>query len=98
MAVWNTSQIPEIIVREARKTKYPGKNSNLLAELVTSISEPFLHGVSKVQKLISASLNPMDSFLLARGLRTLDVRMQMNRENVMYVAHMLEESPIVAEV
>ena len=61
-------------------------------------SDPFLHGVSKVQKLIAAPLNPMDSFLLARGLRTLDVRMQMNGENVMYVACMLEDNPMVAEV
>ena len=96
--VWNKSQRPEIIGREARNNKYLGVNSNIMVGSFTSRSEPFLHGVSKVQKLISASLNPMDSFLLARGLRTLDVRMQMNRENVMYVAHMLEESPIVAEV
>ena len=40
----------------------------------------------------------MDSFLLARGLRTLDVRMQRHGENVMAVARMLEDNTMVAEV
>ena len=96
--VWNTSQRPEIIGREARKTKYLGGHSDIMAGPVTSISEPFLHGVSKIQKLIAAPLNPMDSFLLARGLRTLDVRMQRHGENEVAVARMMEDHPMVAEV
>ena len=76
--VWNTYQRPEIIGRDARKTKYLGGHSDIMAGSVTSRSEPFLHGVSKLQKLIAAPLNPMDSFLLAKGLRTLDYRMQMH--------------------
>ena len=71
--LWNTYQRTEIIGREARKTKYLGGHSDILSVLVTSISDPFLHGVSKVQKIIAAPLNPMISFLLAKGLRTLDV-------------------------
>ena len=94
--VWNTSQRPKIIGREARKTKYLGGHSDILAGLVTSISEPFLHRVSKVQKLIAAPLNPMDSFLLARGLCTLNVQMQRRRENVMDMALMLDYNTMVA--
>ena len=74
--VWNTSHRPEIIGREARKTKYLGWNSDIISGSVTSRSETYLTGVSKVQKLIAALLNTMDSFLLARGLCTFDVRMQ----------------------
>ena len=74
--VWNISQRSEIIGREARKTKYLGGNSDIIDGLVSSRLEPFLHGVSKVQKLIAARLNLMDYFLLAGGLRTLDVQMQ----------------------
>ena len=96
--VWNTPQRPEIIGREARNNKYLGGNSNIMVGSFTSRSEPFLHGVSKVQKLISASLNPMDSFLLARGLRTLNVRMQRHGENAMAVVRMLEDHPMVVEV
>ena len=96
--VWNTSQRAEIIGRGARKTKYLGGNSDILAGSVTSRSEPFLHGVSKVQKLIAAPLNPMDYFLLARVLRTLNVRMQRHGENAMDVTRMLEDQPTVSEV
>ena len=96
--VWNTSQRHEIIGRESRNTKYLGRNSDILAGSVTSRSEPFLHGVSKVQKLISAPLNTMDYFLLDRGLHTLDMRMQKHGENAMAVARMLEDHPMVAEV
>ena len=96
--VWNTSQRPEIIGRDTIKTKYLGGNSNILAGSFTLVSEPFLHGVSKVQKLIAAPLNPMDSLLLARGLCTLDVRMQRHGENAMAVARMLEDHPVVVGV
>ena len=54
--------------------------------------------VTKVHNLIAAPLNPMDSFLLARGLHTLDVQMQRNGENAMAMARMLEDHPMVAEV
>ena len=90
--------IPGVDVSIHSATKYLGGHSDILAGSVTSRSEPFLHGVSKVQKLIAAPLNPMDSFLLARGLRTLDVRMQRHGENAMAVARMLDDHPMVAEV
>ena len=90
--------IPGIDVSIHSATKYLGGHSDILAGSVTSRSEPFLHGAAKVQKLIAAPLNPMDSFLLARGLRTLDVRMLRHGENAMKVATMLEEHPMVAEV
>jgi cystathionine beta-lyase/cystathionine gamma-synthase len=67
-------------------TKYLGGHSDILAGSVTSRSEPFLHGCAKVQKIITVPLNPMDSFLLARGIRTLDVRMQRHGENAIKVS------------
>merc|ERR1711865_1223090 len=79
-------------------TKYLGGHSDLLAGSVTSRGEPFLHGCAKVQKLITVPLNPMDSFLLARGLRTLDVRMQRHGESAIKIARFLEQHPIVESV
>jgi len=90
--------IPGVDVAIQSATKYLGGHSDILAGSVTSRSEPFLHACSKVQKLITVPLNPMDSFLLARGLRTLDVRMQRHGENAIKVARMLEEHPMVATV
>merc|ERR1712161_141494 len=79
-------------------TKYLGGHSDLLAGSVTSRGEPFLHGCAKVQKLITVPLNPMDSFLLARGLRTLDVRMQRHGESALKIARFLEQHPNVESV
>merc|ERR1712176_692965 len=90
--------IPGMDVSVHSATKYLGGHSDILAGSVTSRSEPFLHGCAKVQKLITVPLNPMDSFLLARGVRTLDVRMQRHGENAMKVAQMLEEHPMVDKV
>jgi methionine-gamma-lyase len=87
--------IPGLDVSIHSATKFLSGHSDVLAGAVTSRSEPFLHGIAKVQKLISAPLNPMDSFLLARGLRTLDVRMQRHGENAIKVARMLDEHPLV---
>lgn len=88
--------IPGIDVSLHSATKYLGGHSDILAGSVTSRSEPFLHACSKVQKLVTVPLNPMDSFLLARGMRTLDVRMQRHGENAIQVARMLDEHPMVA--
>ncbi|EED87432.1 predicted protein [Thalassiosira pseudonana CCMP1335] len=76
-------------------TKYLGGHSDILAGSVSSNSPEFLHGLAKVQKLITAPLNPMDSYLLMRGIRTLDVRMQRHGENALQVAKMLEDHPLV---
>lgn len=90
--------VPGLDVSIHSATKFLSGHSDVLAGAVTSRSEPFLHGIAKVQKLIAAPLNPMDSFLLARGLRTLDVRMQRHGENAIKVAQMLEEHPLVQSV
>lgn len=90
--------IPGMDVSIHSATKYLGGHSDILAGSATSRSEPFLHGCAKVQKLITVPLNPMDSFLLARGIRTLDVRMQRHGQNALKVAKMLEEHPMVAAV
>lgn len=76
-------------------TKYLGGHSDILAGSVSSNSSEFCHGLAKVQKLITAPLNPMDSYLLMRGIRTLDVRMQRHGENALQVAQMLEDHPLV---
>jgi len=89
--------IPGVDVSIHSATKYLGGHSDILAGSVTSRSEPFLHGCSKVQKIVTVPLNPMDSFLLARGMKTLDVRMQRHGENAIKVAQMLNEHPMVAE-
>jgi len=78
-------------------TKYIGGHSDILAGAVTSSSAELTHEIAKVQKLIGAPLAPLESFLLARGLRTLHVRMDRHGHNAMQVAKLLESHPMVAE-
>jgi methionine-gamma-lyase len=90
-----TLNVPGIDVSIHSCTKYLGGHSDILAGSVSSNSPEFCHGLAKVQKLITAPLNPMDSYLLMRGIRTLDVRMQRHGENALKVAQMLEDHPLV---
>jgi hypothetical protein len=42
-----------------------------------------MHQLAKVQKLFGNPLAPLECFLLARGMRTLHVRMERHGENAM---------------
>lgn len=55
----------------------------------------YMHELAKAQKLFGAPLAPLESFLLARGLRTLHIRMERHGDNAMHVARMLEAHPLV---
>ena len=76
-------------------TRYIGGHSDILAGAVTVKHNELTHEVAKVQKLIGAPLAPLESFLLARGLRTLHVRMERHGENAMVAAKMLETHPLI---
>ena len=78
--------------------RYIGGHSDIVAGSVTSRSGEIMHEVAKVQKLLGAALAPLESFLLARGLRTLHVRMERHGENAMHVAKMLEGHPLIKQV
>ena len=81
--------------RAPRLTRYIGGHSDILAGAVTVKHRELTHEVAKVQKLIGAPLAPLESFLLARGLRTLHVRMERHGENAMVAAKMLETHPLI---
>lgn len=88
-------EIPGVDVAIHSATKYIGGHSDILAGAVTVKHRELTHEVAKVQKLIGAPLAPLESFLLARGLRTLHVRMERHGENAMVAAKMLETHPLI---
>lgn len=88
-------EIPGVDVAIHSATKYIGGHSDIVAGSVTARDADFMHEVAKVQKLIGAALAPLESFLLARGLRTLHVRMERHGENAMQVAKMLDVHPMI---
>lgn len=91
-------ETPGVDVAIHSATKYIGGHSDILAGAVTSRNPEYLHEVAKAQKLFGAVLAPLESFLLARGLRTLHVRMERHGENAMRVAEFLEAHPMIESV
>jgi len=89
---------PGVDVAIHSATKYIGGHSDIVAGSVTSRSTEFMHELAKTQKLVGASLAPLESFLLARGLRTLHVRMERHGESAMEVAKMLEAHHLIQTV
>jgi len=54
--------------------------------------------VTKVHRLLGGNSNPFDAYMLAQGLKTLEVRMQRHCHNAMEVAEFLEQHPAVSKV
>ncbi len=79
-------------------TKYLGGHSDLLAGCVSSNDAAFLNRLGQTLKLYGANLSAFDAFLLARGIKTFDVRMQRHAENAMKVADFLQEHKAVQNV
>ncbi len=88
-------ELPGVDMAIHSATKYIGGHSDILAGAITSKSGELMHEVAKVQKLMGAPLAPLESFLLARGLRTLHVRMERHGTNAMEVAKMLDSHPMI---
>lgn len=81
----------DIVVHSA--TKYLNGHGDVIAGFVVGstefITEVRLFGV---KDMTGASLSPFDAFLIARGMKTLDLRMERHCSNAMAVAEFFRES------
>lgn len=77
-------------------TKYLGGHSDLLAGSVSSNDLALLTRLGKAQKLLGAPLSAFDSFLVARGIKSFDVRMERHARNAAVVAAFLDADPRVS--
>jgi len=78
-------------------TKYLGGHSDLIAGAVSG-SKDLVEEVTRMSRLYGPSLDPHTAWLLDRGIRTLDVRMQRHNENAQAVAEWFEGRDDVARV
>lgn len=78
----------DIVVHSA--TKYLGGHSDLVAGLVVVNDEKLAERLAFVQNATGGILQPFDSFLLIRGMKTLGVRMDRHIENATYIAEHLK--------
>jgi cystathionine gamma-synthase/cystathionine gamma-lyase/cystathionine beta-lyase len=78
-------------------TKYLNGHSDLVAGCVTGSAE-LIEKVRHTANHYGGSLDPHAGFLLARGLKTLAVRIRAQNHNAMTLAQFLNEHPKVAQV
>lgn len=86
----------DIVLHSA--TKYLGGHSDLIAGLVVVNSEELAEKIHFIQNSTGGILQPFDSFLLIRGIKTLPVRMDRHIENATAIAEFLESREEVDKV
>lgn len=78
-------------------TKYIVGHSDVMAGSVTANATHF-EALRKTSQQLGQVMSPDDAWLAARGLRTLDVRMERHQASALRIAHWLAEQPEVARV
>jgi methionine-gamma-lyase len=78
-------------------TKYLGGHSDLTAGAVAG-SKDFIDRVRQTSVMVGTTLDPAAAYLLARGMKTLAVRMRACCDNALLLARALREHPKVARV
>ncbi len=79
-------------------TKYLGGHSDVIAGALIVKDEKLGEQLHFQQFATGATLGPMDSFLVLRGIKTLHLRVQRHCENGMKVAEYLNNHPKIAAV
>lgn len=77
-------------------TKFLGGHSDLLAGAVTTADPELARRLKHFQNAFGAVLAPFDSFLLARGIKTLKIRLEAAQANAVELAGRLATHPAVA--
>ncbi|HUR25191.1 MAG TPA: PLP-dependent aspartate aminotransferase family protein [Candidatus Thermoplasmatota archaeon] len=79
-------------------TKYIGGHSDVLAGLVVTNDKADAERIKFLQLAVGAVLDPFDSFLLLRGLKTLDLRMARHAATAQTIAERLAKHTAVEKV
>ncbi|MEN9656749.1 trans-sulfuration enzyme family protein [Iodobacter fluviatilis] len=87
----------DIVLHSA--TKYLNGHSDVIAgAVVVGDNAELAEQLGFLQNAIGAVLDPFQSFLALRGIRTLAIRMQRHNQNALAVANWLEQHPRVERV
>jgi len=87
----------DVVVHSA--TKYLGGHGDLLAGIVVGSTELIgqVRGMG-LRWLTGATLSPLNAFLILRGLKTLELRMERHSRSALAVAELLAEHPAVSQL
>lgn len=80
-------------------TKYLNGHGDVISGMIAGSAE-YIHECAMfgLKDMTGAVLSPFDSYLISRGMKTLDIRMEKHCKNAMAVAEFLEAHPKVAQV
>src|SRR5699024_2137571 len=87
----------DVVVHSA--TKYLNGHGDVLAGFVVG-TEEFITRVKTfgIKDMTGSVLSPFDAFLVNRGMKTLEIRMERHCSNAQKVAEFLEEHPMVESI
>lgn len=86
----------DIVMHSA--TKYLGGHSDCLGGTLAVADSELFDELYFIQNATGAVLDPVSSFLIARGLKTLDLRVRAQSETALRLAQWLQQHPSVKEV
>lgn len=79
-------------------TKYLGGHNDVLAGLIVAKGRELCEQLALFHNGIGATLAPLDSWLLIRGMKTLALRMRQHEENARHLVKFLEKHEAVSDV
>ena len=79
-------------------SKYLGGHSDLIAGALVTKDPELGKELARLRQTFGSILGPMEGWLVLRGMRTLDVRVERHRANAQKVAEFLESNPNVTKV
>lgn len=79
-------------------SKYLGGHSDIIGGVLAVKDPDMLKRLNGLRSLFGGILGPMEAFLLIRGMRTLDVRLERHEKTTLAVAQYLEKHPKVKQV
>lgn len=85
----------DVVVHSA--TKYLGGHSDLIAGVVIA-SRELIARIWEAHHVLGSTLGPFEAWLLLRGLRTLEMRVERHNHNALAVARAMEAHPRVTRV
>ncbi|AZN76604.1 cystathionine gamma-synthase [Lactobacillus acidophilus] len=86
----------DIVIHSA--TKYLGGHSDVVAGLAVTNDPKLAEQLAFLQNSIGSTLGPDDSWLLQRGIKTLNARMRVHQENANAVIDFLQNNPHIAKI
>ena len=79
-------------------SKYMGGHSDIIGGVLTVKDEELMARLRQQRELFGGIIGPMEAWLIIRGLRTMEVRVERHQATAMEIAEFLESHPKVRKV